>query len=537
MLTRTSETRNPINLAHVAPFRIGELEIQPATRQLFRNGRAETLEPRVMQVLVALAQAEGGGVVTRDELTDLCWDGRIVSENAINRVISRIRQLASDIGAGSFQLETITKVGYRIMVPDSPRGPQTAVPETPPDAAENGKGQWDGRRRFIAAGLGAALLAGGGGLLVWHRSRRHEPTPEARELFRRGTLAQREGIPDQVRQAVSFFEQAVATDPLYAEAWGALALSYRHILEGFAASEQQSLPDRIRSAAGRALALDPDNADAQLALAIIEPYFRNWARMERDLRRIVDRHPDHWLAQAQLGLLLQDVGRTKEGILHSQRVIEIDPFLPVAHAFLIRAFSMARRIQEADAASRRALERWPSHPFIWGVRFNMLLFSDRPGSAAAFISDPEHRPENMDSDAVSMRLRLARAVESRRPEDVAQTLAAYHTMALADIQSIPIAKSVFALLGRPDLAFSSLERYFFGTGSFGDAVAPPGRYDRRYTIALSAPPLIPYREDPRYAHLLRRVGLESYWQETGTRPDHRATRESSAFHHRFITSA
>jgi len=522
MLTRTTDTREPINLARVTPFRLGAIEVHPATRQLIRGARSETLEPRVMQVLVALAQANGA-VVTRDDLTDLCWDGRIVSENAITRVISRLRQVGSDFADGAFQLETITKVGYRIVTPQVPEADGPAPPGTDLPAAALPR---PSRRRVIGAALGVAAAAGGGGYFVWEQSRRHEPGAEVRELFRRGALAQRVGSPDQVRQAVSFFEQAVKADPLYAEAWGALALSYRHILEGFAASEQASLPGRIRSAAGRALALDPDNADARLALIIVEPYYRNWARQERGLRQLAGQAPDHWLLQAQLGLVLQDVGRFEEGIKHSQRVLEIDPFLPVGHGFLARALSISRRIQEAEAVLDRALERWPAHPLLWNGRFNMLMFSGRPASAAAFISDPESQPELMGPDAVTMRLTLARAVEHRRPADVEASIEKYRALALEDINSIPIAAGFLALLGRPDLTFSSLERYYFGTGSFGDPVPPPGRYDRRYTIALFMPPLIPHRGDPRYRDLLRRTGLERYWQQTGTQPDYRRVRQS-----------
>ena len=83
-----------IRLADVAPFRLGDLRVQPATRQLFRGDSSEVLEPRVMQVLVALAQANGA-VITRDELIERCWDGRIVTDDAINRVLSRIRHVAA----------------------------------------------------------------------------------------------------------------------------------------------------------------------------------------------------------------------------------------------------------------------------------------------------------------------------------------------------------------------------------------------------------------------------------------------------------
>ena len=57
-----------IQLGRARPFRLGVLDVQPATRQVIRGDRRETIEPRVMQVLVALVQANGA-VVTRDALS------------------------------------------------------------------------------------------------------------------------------------------------------------------------------------------------------------------------------------------------------------------------------------------------------------------------------------------------------------------------------------------------------------------------------------------------------------------------------------
>ena len=100
-----------IVLANEPPFRLGALDVTPAWRQVRFAGENRTLEPRVMQVLVALAGAHGG-IVGRDALVARCWDGRIVGENAINRVISILRALAAETQA--FGIETITKVGYRL---------------------------------------------------------------------------------------------------------------------------------------------------------------------------------------------------------------------------------------------------------------------------------------------------------------------------------------------------------------------------------------------------------------------------------------
>lgn len=103
-------------LAHEFPFYLGPLRVVPALLQLEFGHARETLEPRVMQVLVVLARAEGA-IVTRDELIERCWDGRIVSDNAINRVISRLRRISNR--ARCFAIETISKVGYRLVVETS----------------------------------------------------------------------------------------------------------------------------------------------------------------------------------------------------------------------------------------------------------------------------------------------------------------------------------------------------------------------------------------------------------------------------------
>ena len=102
----------PVDLAHTRPFQIGDVEIRPASREVVRGERREILEPRVMEVLVVLASADGA-ILTRDDLIAACWDGRAVSDDAISRVISRLRALGRDFG--SFKVETITKVGYRLV--------------------------------------------------------------------------------------------------------------------------------------------------------------------------------------------------------------------------------------------------------------------------------------------------------------------------------------------------------------------------------------------------------------------------------------
>jgi DNA-binding winged helix-turn-helix (wHTH) protein/tetratricopeptide (TPR) repeat protein len=117
--TRTRAAARPIDLALEQAFRLGQLTIEPRSRELVTaNGTRRTLEPRVMQVLIALARAEGL-TVSREELIRTCWNGIVVGEDSINRTIWMLRKAATGIGDGAFSIETIPKLGYRLVLPGS----------------------------------------------------------------------------------------------------------------------------------------------------------------------------------------------------------------------------------------------------------------------------------------------------------------------------------------------------------------------------------------------------------------------------------
>lgn len=491
-------------LAHEAPFIVGVVKVDPATRQIRNGRRRATLEPRVMQVLVALFRANGG-FVTRDELIEGCWNGRIVSEDAINRAISRLRKIAGGIGDDTFLIETVAKVGYRLEArqlrsAEGDKSVELSIMSSPD------------RRTALAAMALAAAVAGGG--LLWLKPWRHHPPEQAIDLVRRGDLAQRAGFADQARQSVTFFEQAVRIDPRYGEAWGMLALAYTHNLEGYGEAELESLPQRIRSAAANALSLDPGNPDAELALACIAPNFRNWLPMERRLRDIHRQHPEHWLANGRLAVLLYQVGRLQEGAALHRGVISREPMIPGPYAMAATALSSAGRMQDADAIFDAARSKWPAHPMLWFARFDHLLFSGRAASAAAFAMDPDSRPSGLGTAAVEPFLLLARAMETRNADDVGTAIRSERELALNDVRYTPRAARIFAAFGANDLLFDCLNRYYFDEGTFGGST-PIGPYSRRHTDFLWSLPMADARQDSRFATITRRVGLQAYWRAAG----------------------
>ena len=114
---RTPRVLPPIGLAWEPDFTLGSLHVSPSAREVTRAGWTEGLEPRVMQVLVLLHQAQGA-VVPRDMLIARCWGGRMVGDDAINRAIGRLRRLARADRGASFVIETIARVGYRLRETD-----------------------------------------------------------------------------------------------------------------------------------------------------------------------------------------------------------------------------------------------------------------------------------------------------------------------------------------------------------------------------------------------------------------------------------
>jgi TolB-like protein/Flp pilus assembly protein TadD len=107
-----------MQLAHQAAFAIGPLEVRPSTCEVIAPGRREVVQPRVMQVLVALARARGA-VVSRDDLIATCWGGRVVGEDAVTLVMMKLRKLAARSG-GVFAVETVPRVGYRLTLEGAP---------------------------------------------------------------------------------------------------------------------------------------------------------------------------------------------------------------------------------------------------------------------------------------------------------------------------------------------------------------------------------------------------------------------------------
>ncbi|HYC95706.1 MAG TPA: winged helix-turn-helix domain-containing protein [Sphingomicrobium sp.] len=112
-MDRPTAGRGPaIDLENQPAFRAGDATVDPISRNAEYEGGSERLQPQPLKVLVALVQRRNQ-VVTRAELVECCWDGRIVGDDVINRCISLLRDFAER--AGGFAIETVPRTGYRLV--------------------------------------------------------------------------------------------------------------------------------------------------------------------------------------------------------------------------------------------------------------------------------------------------------------------------------------------------------------------------------------------------------------------------------------
>ncbi len=99
-----------------AEYRLCGWRVQPALNRLMKDGAEVRLEPRVMQVLACLL-ATDGEPVTRDALMQSVWGHEYVTEDALNRTVSKLRRLITDELKCAAEIETIPKTGYRLIQP------------------------------------------------------------------------------------------------------------------------------------------------------------------------------------------------------------------------------------------------------------------------------------------------------------------------------------------------------------------------------------------------------------------------------------
>lgn len=108
-------------------FHVGSWLVQPSLNTISRNGTTVQLEPKVMSVLVCLAD-HAGEAVSKQQLLQTVWADTFVGEGVLTRSIFELRRVFEDEAKEPRVIQTIAKRGYRLVVPVTPaNGAQTPL--------------------------------------------------------------------------------------------------------------------------------------------------------------------------------------------------------------------------------------------------------------------------------------------------------------------------------------------------------------------------------------------------------------------------
>ncbi|HEU4993824.1 MAG TPA: BTAD domain-containing putative transcriptional regulator, partial [Gemmatimonadaceae bacterium] len=154
---------------------------------------------------------------------------------------------------------------------------------------------------------------------------------EAYDLYRRGRFLWNSRTRVGHEKAIEYYNQAIARDSSYADAYAGLADAYLTAYQlAYLPWEPSEFYARLKAAAERAVALDDNSADAHAAMAIALWWNKDWPGTEREIRRALQLNPGQANTRTWYGLLLAGWGRSREALAESRRAAELDPFAVVA---------------------------------------------------------------------------------------------------------------------------------------------------------------------------------------------------------------
>ena len=148
------------NTEPTTPFQVGDWTVDPESGRLQKEGEEVKLEPKVMEVLVFLAD-HSGKVVSREALEAKAWAGMVVGYDAVASSIIKLRKALGDDSRNPHYIETISKKGYRLIAPVSHRTSEAEAPAAFDSASAELPSKINiNRRNIIAAGIAIIIITG-----------------------------------------------------------------------------------------------------------------------------------------------------------------------------------------------------------------------------------------------------------------------------------------------------------------------------------------------------------------------------------------
>lgn len=310
------------------------------------------------------------------------------------------------------------------------------------------------------------------------------------ELYLKGRFYLARRSPADLRRAADHFEQAVARDPSFAQAFAGLA-DTRVLLVLLGSSPPAEQLPGARAAAASAIRLDSTLAEAHAALGNIREAF-DWDAQgaDRALKRAVALDPGYATAHLYRGIHLLNLGQFDEAVAELTLARTLDPLSAAVCMQLGRAHLFVRRSADAVGFLRTATELNPE----FGAAYSQLGEAYLQQGKSADALNAFQRAASLTGGRDSAHLAYAFAATGQRAAAVAILDALIATPKHPYLPPVPMAKA-YAALDSADAAFRWLEMGF------------TQRAAQMRTIKV-APAFVALSVDPRWQVLLRRMRMD-----------------------------
>jgi TolB-like protein/Tfp pilus assembly protein PilF len=292
-------------------------------------------------------------------------------------------------------------------------------------------------------------------------------------------------------KSVTYFQNAVNKDPTFAPAYIGLASAYNYLGSNFVGDPPDPAMQKEMTAAQKALQLDPNLADAHNLLGDVAQRRWQWADAEAEYKRALELSPNNAHAHVGFAWWLLFHGRTDEALARERRALELDRF-SVDGTNLGWMLFEARRYDEALRELGGVLAVRPNDPVaLWDLGI-VFMDKNQPGAAIPVLEKAVSASKASPGIIGS----LARAyAQAGRRSDALRLLAELKRRRKAGFVPAGPFVNAYIGLGDKDQAFAWLEQGY-------------KEHSNILRFLKVDPAFDPLRGDPRFADLVRRVGLE-----------------------------
>jgi TolB-like protein/Tfp pilus assembly protein PilF len=315
--------------------------------------------------------------------------------------------------------------------------------------------------------------------------------PEAYQLYLKGRYNLQKRTEDSLEKSKTYFGQAIARDSNYADAYLGMA-DYYIIAPDYAPLSAVDAAPKAQAAAQKALAINPTSSEAHAVLAGAYQNLWQWNDAEREYRRALELDPNNGTELQWYGLFRGMMGDHDQEIAIFKRALAGDPLNLVFNGNLATAYGNARQYDLAVEQFKKTIELDPDAP----VRQNFAIVAQDMGNYDLWIQEYVKSEEiNTDPEniAVAKEVAAVYAKSGYRPAmtrliqlEILQSKHRYVDPSLIGYN--------YSEVDEKEKTFEWLEK--------GYAVKGEGMQ-----YIKIAKPLDKYHSDPRYANLIKRMGL------------------------------